>query len=269
MAAECFRVSVNAMTTTTRKTTKKAQPPKGDVRSETLAQFNRELIEYGGYDPGFDGLVETLYATREAIRQLAGARKNLFEHIKGYHRGADVAVPGTEYVVRQTEAGPATTYRAVSSAAAKKADPAAWRRAQVLTGFVQVKAPAAVAAAVPVEDVPALCHLEKGVGLTEAVAAYKDAPAWARLKELRAVESETLGRLEKLAAEFGWDGDLKVFADGWSVQLKRVQYSSDALAVVDPELFDRLAEVKLRQAAPRVYIGKPGDTDGAEDADAD
>ncbi|AGU92019.1 hypothetical protein ADAWI_60 [Mycobacterium phage Adawi] len=256
-------------TTTRRKTTKKAAVPKGDVRAETLAQFNRELIEYCGHDPGFDQLVQTLFSTRAAIKQLADARKNLFEHVKGYYRGQDVAVPGTDYVIRETAPGEATTYRAVSSADAKKADPAAWRRAQVMTGFVQVKAPAAVAAAVPEEAVPELCRLDKGVGLTEAVAAYKEAPAWTRLKELRAVEQETLGRLEKLAADFGWDGDLKVFADGWSVQLKRQQYSSDVLAAVDPELFDRLAVVKLRQAAARVYVGKPGDADGAEDEYAD
>ena len=131
------------------------------------------------------------------------------------------------------------------------------------------QAPAAVAAAVPEEAVPELCNLDKGVGLREAVLAYKEAPAWQRLKALREAEQETLGRLEKLAAEFGWDGDLKVFADGWSVQLKRQQYSSEALAAVAPDVFEKLAVVKVKQAPARVYVGKPGDTDGAEDEYAD
>ena len=117
------------------------------------------------------------------------------------------------------------------------------------------------AAAVPVLDVP-----ESGGFMPpeEAVRTHRDHPAWKRIKLLRQVEQDTIAALEKLGAEFGWDGDAQVFSDGWTVQLNRVQFSADKLRELEPEVFDRLAVTKVRATSPRVYIGQISSDDNDE-----
>lgn len=254
------------MTTTTRKTTK--TPAKAHVRTETLEQFNRELIEYGGYDPQFDVMVRDLFRVRAQKAQLTEARKAIFEHVKTAHAIGHRVIPGTPYELKMTNPKPGELYKAVSSAQVKKVAPAAWKRAQAPAPFVQVKAPAAVAAAVPELDAP-----EAGEFMDPATAAvtYKEHPAWSALKELRDEEADLLTRLDKVAAEFGWDGGAEdgplVFADAWSIQLKHTQFSAEKLAELEPEVFESCAVLKQRAATPHVYVGKVGHH--GEDWDAD
>ena len=256
-----FRVSVNAMTTTTRKTTKKA--PKGTVRTETLAQFSQELDDHAGQPVGFDVLVRTLYTTRAQLKQLEEARKEVFEHVKRAYDIGHRVVGG--YELKVSNPAPGEPYRAVSSAEVKKLAPAAWRRAQAVVPWVSVQAPQAVAAAVPLLDVPESSGF---MPPEQAVTTHREHPAWKRIKLLREVEQDTIGALEKLGAEFGWSGDAQVFADGWTVQLNRVQFSADKLREVDPEVFDRLAVTKVRATSPRVYIGKIS-SDDTDEMDGD
>jgi hypothetical protein len=249
------------MTTTTRKTTKKA--PKGTVRTETLAQFSGALDDHAGQPVGFDALVRKLYTTRAQLKQLEEARKAVFEHVKRAYDVGHRVVGG--YELKMTNPAPGEPYRAVSSAEVKKQAPAAWRRAQAVVPWVSVQAPAAVAAAVPVLDVP------DGSGFLppeQAVLIHREHPAWQRIKLLREVEQDTIGALEKLGAEFGWDGDEQVFADGWHVQLNRVQFSAEKLRELEPEVFDRLAVTKTRAVSPRVYIGKIS-SDDMDEIDGD
>ncbi|AKF14325.1 hypothetical protein SEA_VINCENZO_63 [Mycobacterium phage Vincenzo] len=243
------------MTTTKRTTT----APKGDVRTETLDEFDDLLGEYANGETDFAYLVRSLWATREGIKQLDAARKAVFEHVKAAHTLGHTTVAG--YRLKMTSPPEPTAYTSVASAAVKTADVAAWRRAQALAPFVQVKAPAGMAVAE--EAVPEEAAVDF-VAPEAAVVCYKEHPAWARLRELRVVEQETLGRLEKLAADFGWDGDLKVFADGWSVQLRRLQFSAEKLAATDPAVFDRCAVTKLKVVNPHVIVARVRD-DGTED----
>lgn len=250
------------MTTTTRTN---ATAPKGDIRNETLAQFDAMLTEHAGGDTGFGELVSGLFATRAAISQIDAARKAVYVHVKAAYDIGHTVVADTPYRLKMTTPPEPVVYQAVSSGDVKKRDPAAWRRAQALTNFVQVKAPAAVAAAVPEEAVPDTTGF---MDPTSAVLTYKEHPAWVRLRELRAVEQETLGRLEKLAADFGWDGDLKVFSDGWSVQLKRAQFNADKLRELEPEVFSACAVTKVKSVTPHVIVGRMT-PDGVEDYDAE
>ncbi|QFP96346.1 hypothetical protein SEA_APEX_61 [Mycobacterium phage Apex] len=257
-----------AMTTTTRRTTKKAQPPKGDVRTETLAQFSAALDEHAGKPVGFMDMVEGLYRVRAQKAQLEEARTTVFSHVKQAYEVGHRVLPGTPYELKMTNPKAGEPYRAVSSAEVKKADPAAWRRAQAPTRFVQVKAPAGAAAAVPVIDAP------DGSGFMDPVTAavtYKEHPAWTVLRGLRDEEQDLLDRLDKVAADFGWDGGAAdgplVFADSWSVQLVRTQFSSEKLAIVAPEVFDRLAVTKTKQAPARMFIGKANASEDYDDAE--
>lgn len=250
------------MTTTKgRKATRKAPE---DARTESLAEFARLVDEHYGRAVGFDALVTELARARAQIAQLKAARDDVFAVVKArFEEGHRIAGPGVE--LRLTAAGEATIVKAVESAAVKKANPAAWRRAQADVPYVQVKAPAAAKLAVELIETPTV---NEDWSVEQAVAVYQGDPAWARLKELRIEEQDTLTRLDKLAADFGWDGHPITFADGWSIGLRRKQFSADKLAELEPEVFAELAITKVRQATPRVYIASTS-ADGATDEIAD
>ena len=243
---------------------KKKAPSTADQRPETLAAFSAELDSHAGRAVGFADLVADLARTRAQLAQLKAARAAVFEKVKeGYLAGHRSAAG---YQLKQTDPGEAVIYRAAESAKVKKADPAAWRAAQAEVGFVQVKPPASVRLAVPEVAVP---EVGERAGLEAVVKVYKEAPAWELMRGLRDAEVELITRLDKLAADFGWDGLPLTFADGWTVGLRRRQFSSERLAEVAPELFELLAVAKVRQAPARVYVAKPGDTSEAVDLDAD
>lgn len=244
------------MTTTKRKT-----PPKGDVRPETLAQFGRILDDIAEREVGFAKTVNTLYVVRTQLGRLKDARAEVFAHVKRAYEIGHRGLGGTPYELRQTAPGPITAYRAVESAVCKKANVAAWRRAQAVVPFVQIKAPSSVV-------VPDAVQVPDASGFMDPMTAavtHREHPAWAVGKQLRERERYLLTRLEEIGAEFDWPGDLKVFSDGWSAQLTREQFSSDRLAEVDREVFDALAVMKVRQTPPRIYVARrDDDADGAD-----
>ncbi|AYP70049.1 hypothetical protein I5G62_gp63 [Mycobacterium phage CRB2] len=250
------------MTTTKgRKATRKAPE---DARDETLAQFAKMVDDHHGSAVGFDRLVKELARARAQIAQVKAARDEVFSVVKArFEEGHRIAGPGVE--LRLTAAGEAKIERAVESAAVKKHNPAAWRRAQADVPYVQVKAPAAAKLAIELIPTPTV---NEDWPVEKAVEVYQHDPAWVRLKELREIEEETLAKLDKLAADFGWDGHPITFSDGWSIGLRRKQFSAAKLAELEPEVFEALAVSKVRQATPRVYVASTS-ADGATDAIAD
>ncbi|QGH75313.1 hypothetical protein I5G61_gp65 [Mycobacterium phage Quesadilla] len=252
------------MTTTKRAKARTKKAP-ADAREESLAQFSATLDEHAGRAVGFAVAVAELAKARAQIAQLKAARAEVFDVIKERFEEGHRLVGEGRFELRMSGGGEAKVYRAVESAAVKKANPAAWRRAQAVVPFVSVKAPAAAALKVPVVPTP---QVNPAMSVEAAVAAYTDHPAWLRLKALRAEETELIGTLEKMAAEFGWDGLPITFSDGWVAGLKRMQFSADKLAELEPEVFEELAVTKVRQAPARVYLAKPG-TEGSVDLDGD
>lgn len=242
-------------------------PKNADARTETLAEFGAALNAHAGEDIQFPAAVRRLYVTRTKLAHLKTAKDAIFKHVKvAYERGVtDYRIGQDTFVLRKTDPRPGDLTASVSSAAAKKANKTAWEKAHVFAPFVQVKAPRAVDLTISLPEVPENAF-DQFIPAPDAVALYTEHPAWATAKKLRDVEKATLARLRAVAEAFGWPGDLKVFADGWSAQLTRWQYSSDALAAVDPGLFDELAEFKQKQAAARVYIVKLDPEGGGEDA---
>ena len=239
-----------------------------DQRPETLAEFAAQLNDHAGRDVEFDALVRRLLIARQQLAQATEARKQLRAglHIAYTEHGLRT-VGDTGYQLRLSQPGPATTYRTVMSADVKKADPAAWRRAQAVVSYVQVKASYAERQAVPTLEVPNTAALWNNP--VAATVALKEAPVWKLMRGLRDTETETVERLDKLAADFGWDGLPLTFADGWTVGLRRRQFSADHLAAVDPEAFDRLAVTRVRQTVPTLYVATLSQSDEAVDLDGD
>lgn len=223
----------------------------------TLDEFDAALTSEHGHPTGFAATVRELAVTRAQIKQIDAARAEVFEHVKRAYDVGHRAVGGTGYELRQTTPGEPTTYRAVASAVCKKADPKAWQRAQAAKRWVQVKPPPAFELAIPVIDTPAVPDF---LPPDQATILYREHPAWKRRRWLADDEERLIGSLEKIAAEFGWDGGETdgpvTFTDGWSVQLRTRQYSSERLAEVDPALFDQLAEVKTKQTPARVVVAR-------------
>lgn len=246
---------------------------KTQVRSETLAEFAASLDEHAGTQVGFVEMVRELWQTRSVIKELAAARSALFDKIKAAHAEGARQVGDTGYELRSTSpSGETMTYRAVTSEACKRANVAAWTAAQVPVKFVQVKAPGTEQ--VPLDDATEAAAMIKATAarlpLDKAVLAYKEHTAWQRLRDLKKAEVDAQDRLEKLAAEFGWNGLPITFADGWTVGLKRRQYSSEYLAESNPEMFARLAVWKTRTLMPHVIVAKiAADNDEIDEFDGE
>ena len=253
------------MTTTTRKTPRKAAAPKGDVRAETLAKFSTALDRHAGAKVGFAAAVRELYAARVQLAILKEARSAVFHHVKHAYEIGHRVVGETGYEIAMSAPGEAVAYRAVESAAVRKANPAAWRAAQSFVPYVQVKAPSSAQQRASGGLEIALPEAVDFLAPAEAVVLYRAHPAWALARALRATETEVLAKLDKLAAEFGWDGDLKVFSDGWSIQLRRLQFNADKLALTAPEVYEALAVDKVRQAPSRCYVRRVDGSDDRED----
>ncbi|QPX62179.1 hypothetical protein PBI_INDLOVU_64 [Mycobacterium phage Indlovu] len=243
------------MTTPKRRSARPKKATSGPTHNMTLDEFDALLNSERGYPVAFAATVKELAVTRAQIKQLDAARSEVFEHVKRAYELGHRVVGSTGYELRQTSPGEPSAYRAVASAVAKKADPEAWRRAQAAKRWVQVKCPPAFELAIPVIDTPSVPEF---LPPDQATILYREHPAWKRRRWLAQDEERLIGSLEKIAAEFGWDGGETdgpvTFTDGWSVQLRTTQYSSERLAETDPALFDALAETKVKQASPRIVV---------------
>lgn len=244
-----------------------------DRRTQTLSQFSQAIDEHAGRAVGFDGHVRRLFTVRTQMKQIEAARAGVFAHVRKAHqvghrelRGSD----GCVYQILETQPRPPLVYRAAPSEVVKKANPAAWKAAVVSKNFVQIDASIMEKQRVPVIAVP---DSSVFISPPDAVILHRSHPAWEALKQLRTMKMNIEVALGRLATEFGWDGGVKygplAFTDGWSVQLLRGEYSSDALAEMAPDVFDQLAVTKWRQIKPRVYVRKVDQDDEDWEGDAD
>lgn len=239
------------------------KPSTADVRPETLAQFDAEVRQQIGIDD-FAATVQALWVARQRIAALERARKEAYEQVKvAYDSGTRLAA-GWE--IRVSRGGQPEVYRAVDSAEVKKRAPAAYAAARTLVRRVSVTAPKGAEPPLPKDRVP---RLPKVVTAEAAMRAYKSED-FGLLKQLRDDETDLVGRLEKIAADAGWDGEEIVFADGWKAATHRRQFSGERLREIDPDTWNKLAVTKVRENRPRVYVAKPGaDDDGAVDLDGE
>jgi hypothetical protein len=261
---------------TTTKRKRSAPVVKGDLRSETLAKFSRKVDQHTGRAVGFDRLVIQLASTRMQIAELKRSRAVLFDKIKNAYDAGMRSVGGGEYQLRMTKSAEPTTYLAVSSERVKRANEAAWERAKIDKQFISVRPPSGVLLS-PNTEIAADIAIDAAARLARAawndtgelVKAYKEHPAWAVLKSLRDIESETIEQLDKIGADNGWDGYAMTFADGWTVGLRRRQFSSERLEEIAPDVFDQLATPKIRQFHGHVYVAKRGESSDNESHDLD
>lgn len=240
-----------------------AKPPTGNVKDVTLDQFSAQLDEEAGEAVGFATAVKALARTREQQKQVKAAREAVKVHVTQAYDIGHRAVSGTPYEIRMSEPGEPTPYRSVTSDVVKARNPEAWRRNHAVANFVQVKPPSVFLSAVKHVDVPADKDF---MPPAEAVITLEEHPAFAwTTRALADAEREAIERLDKLAADFGWDGGAAdgplVFTDGWVVQLKRMQFSGEKLAELEPDVFEELAVTKVKQSAPYLYIRKAAPED--------
>lgn len=220
-------------------------------------------------DPHFAGLVVQLWRARKAKALVAERRSEVYALLRAAASaaaGSDGFAVADGRTVKTATVAPRRT-RAVSSAVAKKASPAAWRSAQRLGSRVTTTAPKAL-------SVPSAVEL--GVRLPEMPVAGnrwdRDLAAVLRrydmCKEGPVAEAEDAAKAALVAyavAELGfdeslggdpegWDGTPITFADGWKVGLASLTFSSDALREADPGLWDALAEEKVTPGYERLYV---------------
>ena len=246
---------------TTRRSTR---APKGDVRTETLGQFSDQLDAHLGKKVQFADIVMDMHEVKVKAEHVKKARSAVFAHVKKAYEIGHRQIMGTTYDLAITNPQPGDYTLTVTSAAAKKASPEKWKKAHIRAPFRQIKAPAAFTAAVELPELPVGWDANFIEPVT-AVKMYQDHPAWSLISELRDEDDHLHGELLGIAHDCDWDGDLIVFADGWSVQLTRMQFDSAAFEQVDSDLFFELADYKQKQAAPRIYVTNRGGDHWDED----
>lgn len=202
-------------------------------------------------------MIRRLAVVRQQRAQIKEARDQVRYHVNMAYANGTRDVAGTGYKLKATDPGEPVTVRKVETHTVKKADPKAWERARAVVSYVQVKPPAAFKLAVPLVPTPSVPA--NHMPIDKAVVLLKEDRAWAVSRELRDEEVELVERLEKLAADFGWDGLPITFADGWTAGLRRLQFSSDKLAELDPALFDQLAVERTQQRPGYVRVVKADD----------
>lgn len=219
-------------------------------RQETLAQFSVQLSAYAKRPIPFAETVRELAVVRARIRVIDARRKPIYEQLASRYR-TGVTRTSTGLELRSTAARPGTVVRTVDAATVKARYPRAYEAARCVGNYVSIKAPSSFKEPV-VKGLPA--KPPGSASLDALVKAYQHA-SFACLPELRQEEKAAIAVLREIAEEFGWDGLPYVFADHWSVGLRKLRYQASLLAVNEPEIFDELAVERERGAATgRIYI---------------
>lgn len=210
-----------------------------DVRAETLAEFSHAVDEFYGEPMAFAETVTRLAAARADIARLEQRRGEIRAvRDQRFKQGTSVVRMGSGGVYLYETEVKVPTRRNAPSAAVKKADPAAWEAAKVWKPFVRAAAPDSVALPLGTYKLPAVpTHRH---GMASVIRAYED-PVFDELEHLRVVEREAVAILQRLRISTDWDGSPITFADKWAVGLQRLQYDSDRLAQVAPDLWRELA----------------------------
>ena len=238
--------------------------PSLDAFSDRVAQFYDEI---GQPDPKFADLVRAYVTDKRIVDVLSARRKMIMDEIKPYaERGATVLYG--DRLLKRSKPTAVVTKRAVSSAQVSKAHPRLWEAAKVPTSYVsfslserdQRMAVARADMAVGTAD-PAL---RPGMRLDDLAALYMAVP---KSKPTRQRLDNVLSTINGVAAMAAWDGLLVTFDDGASLQLKRLQYSSDQLKIIAPELWESLAVESTTGGVQRWYFGNAHGDDYDDDAE--
>lgn len=219
----------------------------------TLAQFSAQIDDHLHYPAGFAEHVTGLADVRDIIARTEARRKASHDELKARYAGGSRVYTlggGERRVLVERESKP-TLVKAVSSAAAKKADPAAWAKAKVLKQWRSVVAPEDHVNPLAMPSIPPLPW--NGADLATVAGLYQS-PAWDVIGELRDTERDHFDALDKIAADAGWDGQEYVFTDGWHIMLTTPRYDSEAFRRAAPKLWNQLAEVGERGGGSRLVI---------------
>ena len=233
-----------------------------NVQDVSLAEFSATVDEHLGYEAGFADAVAGIHEARVLAAWAGDRRTAYYRKLEEFYlrcaaQDVDapvVATPEGQKVLRQVTTKQYVE-QTVPSAKARKADPAAWERARVPVRRCSVAAPEDFAvdrARVSLPVLPA-AWMDTGALIT----GYKS-PKFAVIARLRDTENELRLRLEKIAADSGWDGGENtgplVFADGWQVRLRERRYSSEAFKKANPQAWRRLAVSIERGGITRLDI---------------
>lgn len=247
-------------------TKKRPAPNAGDIRPESLLAFSAAVDEHMGRPVGFADLVYRLWTVRAQKKTVSDHRKESFALIKAaYERGVRVVGPNL-YVLKSTAEGRGEPYLGVDSEKVKRKHPELWNRSRVAVPYVQTKAPTGLTLSTSgvLQSLPKTP--EPHASIVDIVAAYKH-PSYAVLKSLRDQETDLLAELDELGAANDWDGLPITFADGWTVSLRRLQFSADRMASLDPATFEAVAVEKTRRIPARVYLALPDGTPAEGEVD--
>lgn len=235
-----------------------------DEFSERVAQF---FVDAGHADPKFADMVRLYVHDKRVIDVVAARRKAIMEEIKPFaERGATVRFG--DRILKQTKPTAVKIERSVSSAQVSKAHPRLWEAAKMPTPYASFALNerndalivARVHEAVGSADVP----LQPGMRLDDLASMYLSEPS---TKELVKRKDITMAKLDDIARLAMWDGLPVTFTDGGSVQLKRLQYSSDQLRIIAPELWETLAVEKSTGGVQRWYFGNVHGEDRDDDGE--
>ena len=219
-------------------TTKSKQTPT-DRRAETLAEFSDAVDEFYGEPMAFAETVTRLAAARADIARLEQRRGEIRAvRDQRFKQGTSVVRMGSGGVYLYETEVKVPTRRNAPSAAVKKADPAAWEAAKVWKPFVRAVAPESVVLPLRTFAMPPVPTNRHGMA---AIIRSYESPVFDLLGDLREVEREAVATLQRIRLSTDWDGSPITFADRWAVGLQRLQYDSDRLAQVAPDLWRELA----------------------------
>lgn len=231
---------------------------------QTLLGFSRYLDDLAGEELRFAGKVQHLAVMRREVALIQAAKAPIWDTLKGlYESGRVPTFDGR--VLKSTAPTPVTTKRAVPSAVIKKREPRMWEAARVLSPYVSVKA-------VGIDEHITQTEAERAVGTLptfddprypdQVARAYLAFPKQQPIKDRIEVLA---AELRAIAARFAWDGTARVFDDGWTVALTQLKYDSDRLRDISPELWEKLAVETRVGGTTRLYFGRPGVDDDADD----
>ena len=218
------------------------------IEFRTLTEFSADLDEFADSPLGFADHVTKLSdvrVTRIAVEktrtQINSALREHFDAGDIYGTTADGPV-----TLRLSAASEVVVKRAVESAVVKKTNPLAWADSVTLVPYTAVRSPKGTAS--PEVDLPEVDPQDS----LDTLLALRDAlPA---VSVLKAAEEEHLDALRRIAVICCWDGQERVFADGWKISLARLQFDAETFKVRHPVLFDRLAVEKSYGGTQRLLV---------------
>lgn len=225
-------------------------------------------------------MIKALQTARRPLTQLLATRLNRDPEAAALGERMITLPDGTAVLYRRQREGQRER-RIAPAEVVKRRYPKLYEASKTLVNYRRVTAPRGYLPTMELpHPIPRPLHPDTQAAMsTEAVAALTRLPVFDTLTALHQQLVHLDQQLENIAAQTNWDGQRIRYTDGWAVELRRVQYSSDKLAEIAPEVFDQLAEVRHYRSGgnwypvPREAVGMAMTTGhidtGAVDLDAD